>query len=332
MARIKQGVFSWEDVIAHRYHNNKPPALPRPRRQSALSTSASTAPGQSQPQPEQTDSVLDWDIQLQSSLLSKLSPELRIMIWEEALGGLRIHIIQRSDRRMGHVVCPATGPKGEAEPCEICRGGLPPSSSASASTRRSSSSSSSDSSGSGREGSRSPRLQTQNQNTTHLLALCLTSKQIYSESIHLLYTLNTFEFSNTWSLTYMRPTIPSEFWDAIRTVELSWAFPGHWLPSKDPVKSVYFSAGRTQWLETCNAVIRMKGLQSFTLQLSGSWFCEPVEKLPVFLEPLRELRLPGRKRWAVCLPNQPVYVEEVRSGFVAGVLGKRGVECRVLVG
>ncbi|RDW93941.1 uncharacterized protein DSM5745_01263 [Aspergillus mulundensis] len=318
MARIKQGVFSWEDVIAHRYQNNKPPAIPRPRRQSALSTSTSTAP--------ETDPRISWDIQPQSALLSNLSPELRVMIWEAVLGGMRIHIIQRSDKRMGHVVCPALEP--DAEPCDICRGGLPPSSSASSSRSRRSSSGSDSSGGREGSGSRSPHLQ----NKTHLLALPTTSKQIYTESIHLIYTLNTFEFSNTWSLTYLRPTVPADLWDSIRTVELAWAFPGHWLPSKDPVKSVYFSAGRTQWLETCAAITRMKGLQDFTLQLSGAWFCESVEKLPVFLEPLRGLRLVGRKKWVVVLPNQPVYVQDVRSGFVDGVLGKRGVECRVLVG
>ncbi|KAL6229933.1 hypothetical protein BDW75DRAFT_245296 [Aspergillus navahoensis] len=307
MARIKQGVFSWEDVLAHRYQDNKPPALPRPRRQSALA-SRSQSQSQSQPQQKLPDPKLNWDIQLQSSLLSKLSPELRMMIWELVLGGVRIHIIQRSNRRMGHVVCPSavTG----TEVCDICRGGLPPSSSSCCSST---------------ERSRSPQVLMR----SNLLALPMACKQLYGESIHLLYTLNTFEFSNTWSLTYLHPTVPQDLWDSIRSVELSWAFPGHWLPSKDPVKSVYFSAGRQQWLETCRAVTRMKGLQSFKLHLSGSWFCEPVEKLPVFLEPLSGLHLPGRKRWEVRLPNQPYYVEEVRNGNVGGELRKRGVECRV---
>ncbi|KAL4979648.1 hypothetical protein BDW66DRAFT_94630 [Aspergillus desertorum] len=313
MARIKQGVFSWEDVLAHRYQNNKPPALPRPRRQSTLSTRRQSQP---HPQQKQADARLNWVTQLQSTLLSKLSPELRVMIWELVLGGMRIHIIQRPDRRMGHVVCPAavTG----IETCDICRGGLPPSSSSCCSSSSSSRSSS-------REGSRSPHLQMQ----SNLLALPMACKQLYAESVHLLYTLNTFEFSNTWSLPYLHPTVPPDLWDSIRSVELSWAFPGHWLPSKDSVKSVYFSAGREQWLETCGAVTRMKGLQSFTLHLSGSWFCEPVEKLPVFLEPLRGLHLPGRKRWEVRLPNQPYYVEEVGNGSVGGELRKRGVDCTV---
>ncbi|KAL4983013.1 hypothetical protein BDW68DRAFT_43161 [Aspergillus falconensis] len=305
MARIKQGVFSWEDVLAHRYQNNKPPVLPRPRRQSTLSARHQS---QSQPQQKLADPKLNWNIQLQSSLLSKLSPELRVMIWELVLGGMRIHIIQRPDRRMGHVVCPSA--VTETGACDICRGGLPPSCSSCCSSR---------------EGSRSPQVLMQ----SNLLALPMACKQLYTESIHLLYTLNTFEFSNTWSLTYLHPTVPPDLWDSIRSVELSWAFPGHWLPSKDPVKSVYFSAGRQQWLETCGAITRMKGLQSFTLHLSGSWFCEPVERLPVFLEPLRGLQLPGKKRWEVRLPNQPYYVKEVGNGNVGGELRKRGVDCRV---
>lgn len=120
-------------------------------------------------------------------------------------------------------------------------------------------------------------------------SLTTNYKPRYHESIHLLYTLNTFEFSNPWSLPYLLPTIPH--WDCIRAVELRWSFPGHWLPSKDPVRAVYVSAGRAQWLETCRALSRLPALQSFVLTLENSWFCEPVEKLPVFLEPLRGLRV-----------------------------------------
>ncbi|GAQ07151.1 hypothetical protein ALT_4472 [Aspergillus lentulus] len=265
MARIKQGVFSWEDVLAQRYQNNKPAALPRSRRHSVLS-------GRSQSQ-KQTDTRLEWISQPDCSLLMKLAPELRLLIWEMVLGGMRIHIIQRPNRRMSHILAKD---------------------------------------GAGRR-------------KTQLLSLALTCKLIYCESIHLLYTLNIFEFSNTWSLTYLRPTIPADFWDCIRAVELRWAFPGHWLPSKDPVKSVYFSAGRQQWVETCRALTRMEGLQSFTLQLMGNWFCEPVEKIPIFLEPLRELNL--KNRWKLQLPRQPYYIKEIRN--IDGDLRQRGIDCSV---
>lgn len=69
----------------------------------------------------------------------------------------------------------------------------------------------------------------------------------------------------------------------------------------------------------------MKSLQSFTLHLSGSWFSEPVEKLPVFLEPLRNLHL--RQKWQLNLPRQPYYVKEIRN--IDGDLKKRGIDCVV---
>ncbi|UCK57892.1 hypothetical protein AFCA_000772 [Aspergillus flavus] len=116
------------------------------------------------------------------------------MIWEMVLGGMRIHIVQRSDRRMSHVVCPLTNT------CDICLGASP------------------------------QPVKGRARTIGNLLALPTTCRQIYCESIYMLYTMNTFEFSNTWSLTYLRPTIPPSFWDAIRQVELCWAFPGHWLP------------------------------------------------------------------------------------------------------
>ena len=62
------------------------------------------------------------------------------MIWELALGGLRLHILQCSHQRLGHMVCPldaATTPskqqngekiaRSASDPfCEICQGsGIP---------------------------------------------------------------------------------------------------------------------------------------------------------------------------------------------------------------
>lgn len=116
MARIKTGVFSWEDVLAQRYNNNKPTALPRPRKPS---TNYYYSQKPQQQQQQHPDTRLVWTRQPDCPLLSKLSAELRLMIWEMVLGGMRIHIVQRPNRRMGHVVCPRT------KACEICRGGLP---------------------------------------------------------------------------------------------------------------------------------------------------------------------------------------------------------------
>ncbi|KAJ6110636.1 hypothetical protein N7486_002871 [Penicillium sp. IBT 16267x] len=260
MARMKHGVFSWEDVLAQRYQSNKPPSLPRSRRRT-LTTA--------QPQP-------------QCRLLSRLSPELRLMIWEMVLGGQRLHIIQRNNQRLGHIVCPLgtrnptsakekTTRQAHDSSCEICHGhGIPQPV---------------------KEGDLAHVRR-----TAKLLSPALTCRQMYQESIHLLYTLNTFEFSNPWSLPYMRPTILAEHWDCIRKVELRWSFEGHWLPCKDPVRAIYISAGRAQWLEACRALGRLPTLTSFVLVLNRTWFSEPIEKLSVFLEPLRGLRVQRRSR------------------------------------
>ncbi|KAE8551742.1 hypothetical protein EYB25_005632 [Talaromyces marneffei] len=271
MARLKKGgVHSWEDVLAQRYQNDKPSSLPRYRRRKGNIRG---------PAPRGLEISQTPDQQPECLLLNKLPPELRLVIWEMVLGGLRLHIIQRSKRRLGCVICP------QEDTCDICRGVL-------------------------QQPVKSTETCCSNVNLISLLVSC---KQIYRESIHLLYSSNTFEFSNTWSLAYLRPTIPPNQWTAIRKVDLKWAFPGHWLPSKDSVKSVYVWAGRQQWIETCKAILLLKNLEEFTLHLTGNWFGEPIEKVPVFLDPLRDLHLrdwPGRK-WRIYLPPQPYYKMEI---------------------
>ncbi|KAJ5095817.1 hypothetical protein NUU61_005173 [Penicillium alfredii] len=295
MARIKQGVFSWEDVLAQRYQTNKPPPLPRTRRRTLAAPQA----------------------QSQCRLLTRLSPELRVMIWEFALGGLHLHIIQRSGQRLGHVVCPAStsASSKDAPFCEICHGG-----------------------GIAQPVKEGDLVRAGRQD--RLLGVPMACRHMYHESIHLLYTLNTFEFSNPWTLPYLRPTIPTEHWDSLRAIELRWSFPGHWLPSKDPVRAVYVSAGRAQWLETCRALARLPTLRSFVLVLGSTWFSEPVEKLAVFLDPLRGLPVhdktktgSGRRArsssssaaWELRLQGQAYYRHEITR--VGEDLRRRGIEC-----
>lgn len=90
------------------------------------------------------------------------------------------------------------------------------------------------------------------------------------------------------------PPLKSNIQISPLTLTLHYAFPAHRLPSKDPVKHIYFSAGRAQWLRTCAAISHVAasaGLREFRLILEGRWFAEDVERVPVFLEPLRNLSL-----------------------------------------
>lgn len=93
------------------------------------------------------------------------------------------------------------------------------------------------------------------------------------------------------------------------------------------MKSVYFSAGQQQWIETCRAVTGMKNLRSFVLVLPGNWFCEPAEKIPAFLDPLGGLRL--EQPWVIVLPCQPYYVQAIDS--IGGELRRRGIDAAIRV-
>lgn len=89
--------------------DDKPSSLPRYRRRKGNIRG---------PAPRGLDISQTPDQQPQCLLLQTLPPELRLVIWERVLGGLRLHIIQRSKRRLGCVICP------RKDTCDICRGVL----------------------------------------------------------------------------------------------------------------------------------------------------------------------------------------------------------------
>ena len=270
------------------------------------------------------------------------------MIWESVLGGHRLHILQRTNRQLGHIICPL----------HLSRAGShapPPPLTHSASRTKSSSPTRPWPCKNAPVDANVPFCQVcQGAGVTQpvkeagffvrskralgyadagLLALVLTCRQMYdvcffplidsftsrhlilyysthylglslpltrpknrsTESIPLLYASNTFEFSIPWTLPYFQPTIPTSSWASIRTIELRWSFPGHWLPTKDPARAIYVAAGQVPWQETCRAVKNLPGLRSFILILGSTWFGEGAERVPVFLEPLAGLEL-GRDR------------------------------------
>ncbi|OQE13859.1 hypothetical protein PENSTE_c042G03306 [Penicillium steckii] len=107
MARMKQGVFSWEDVIAQRYQSNKPATLRH-----------------------RTIPTIEFPAQQPQSGLLSLPQELHLIIWEYVLGGQRLHIIQRSPQRLACIICPLSATDIPGKPshagnsfCEICQGG-----------------------------------------------------------------------------------------------------------------------------------------------------------------------------------------------------------------
>lgn len=125
-------------------------------------------------------------------------PELRMLIYEEVLGGLPLHIFVKS-RKQASVRCkvPSKGVGAIRNDCwrtdsEGHTGGYP----------------------------------VDRENVT-LLSLLLICCFIYSEAIEILYTLNIFSFRSLNTLFYMSQTVLQRRFHAIQFLTLSWAIEEH---------------------------------------------------------------------------------------------------------
>ena len=134
-----KGVFSWEDVLLQRYQSKAITPfllllLSIPHIEYTYLTDLKT--GNKPPPLPHHQTIAFSSPQSQSQLLTRLSPELRLMIWGFVLADQRIHIIQ-CNKRLGHVVCPCAleqkakrsspspSPERHTRPsstCEICHG------------------------------------------------------------------------------------------------------------------------------------------------------------------------------------------------------------------
>lgn len=106
---------SWPDqatshmLIKNPVIDDKPSSLPRYRRRKGNIRGPAQRGLDISQKPAQQPKCL---------LLNRLPPELRLSLWEVVLGGLKLHIIQRSPKRLGCVICP------QEDHCDICRGVL----------------------------------------------------------------------------------------------------------------------------------------------------------------------------------------------------------------
>ena len=129
MTKSIKGIFSWEDVLAQRYLRTSPPStiqfilvLTNPDNHPKYQPNHIQSREQNHGSLNQTNY---YPFQPHSPLLAKLSPELRLLIWEYVLGGRCIHIVQWASRRMGYALCPnSDGDGNKGKTCDVCQTGL----------------------------------------------------------------------------------------------------------------------------------------------------------------------------------------------------------------
>lgn len=143
------------------------------------------------------------DDQLGCLLLSRLPIDIRVIIYEMVVGGMVLHLSAQSPRsRIFHQVCQSPEKFREQGSQHVC---------SVYSTVRPTS---------------APREA--NAQATGLLPLLVSCRRIYSEAIHVLYSTNTFEFTQNFAaFTFLKVTLPPQRLASLRSLHLHMRIPRH---------------------------------------------------------------------------------------------------------
>ncbi|KAJ4413010.1 hypothetical protein N0V82_008598 [Gnomoniopsis sp. IMI 355080] len=176
--------------------------------------------------------------QLQSPLIARLPPEIRYLIWNEAIGSRVLHIVRKRRRLLAMECVESFSPDLETT-VHTCWG---------LSTTM------------GRRdgfylGSRS-RYPTRPAN---LLPLLQTCRRIYREAVTVLYENNVFDINHVDTLAYLGRTVLPQRLNRIRVLKFSFRFE-HWDAAPYDLAT---------WSETCDSLTRLAGLEELTIHLTG---------------------------------------------------------------
>ena len=238
--------------------------------------------------------------QEQCLLLKKLPLDIRLLIWEECLGGELLHIV-REPGRLGYIICPfwnleipiyslmslVTQQATRKALAEWASPGY---------TSNHICWSPQDSDGLSYARTHESKLFGLNSlGKRSFLPLLQTCRQIYTEALPMLYQTNVFDLKAPDALLHLpRTTIHVNL---IRSLRLSWTFCVDPLqPRSDvnqqPVHRVLFTEAippfdLETWLQACGFLSTMKGLQDLVILIEGTgWVSESPESASQLLLPL----------------------------------------------
>lgn len=218
--------------------------------------------------------------QLMSPLL-RLPLELREMIYKAVLGDSTMHMILK-ENKLGHLRCKAPSPmecplglNGRTLSRECCWGNV-------------------DSANIW-----APKSGTNEPTDGNIIPFLQTCRQIYSESISLLYSTNTFSFSDLDCIRYFSMTTLPHRFSLLQTIDLEWCM--SW-PIYDPIAqnlllvnpALYPPNDEATWEDTWRIIAAMPNLKFVRVSLLYfDGFRDPgcEEKM---LAPLRKVTRPKR--------------------------------------
>ncbi|KAL2010442.1 hypothetical protein VTN00DRAFT_6249 [Thermoascus crustaceus] len=220
--------------------------------------------------------------QAQSPLLAKIPPEIRRMIWEAAIGGQVVHIVRKKKKKLRHKIHRLPSFIWDFKESDLY----------------------------GKDDV---------VGEWSMVSLLRTSRQVYNETVDLLYETNTFHVEHPWTFIFLYETLLPQRWQLIRELELTWTFMHCWHESlaSQLYHSDYTPHDINTWNVVCAMIKRMTSLRSFVLTLNINWCDEDADAglvvsdglasavgLGGLLEPLKELSFPdGRGRpWMIQIP------------------------------
>ncbi|KAF2812495.1 uncharacterized protein BDZ99DRAFT_569164 [Mytilinidion resinicola] len=201
--------------------------------------------------------------QLEKSGLWKLPFELRTTIWKYALGGNYIHILKKRGR-LGHAYCPAEHPEEFAR-VDKCSYPL-------------------------KDGF---SVSTAFPFRTKPLGLISSCRQIYSETVDILYSHNTFSFDDLDALNWFGLTTLPRRRELITKLHFEYE-----LVKTAQIFQPQLPPNDTKtWIDACNVLASMTNLQELRIIVnspSGYSANNVFPLFPEFLEPLSHLSIAGR--------------------------------------
>ncbi|PVH96236.1 hypothetical protein DM02DRAFT_617376 [Periconia macrospinosa] len=250
-------------------------------------------------------------MQTQSTLFSRIHPELRLMIWKHAIGAQTLHIVSKY-RRLGHAVCDedyweqarSERPDIRASSYLFVYGSLP------------------------------TTKQLADWSMCNLLVAC---RKLYNEAISILYQTNTFALWDLRTITAFKDGIPSRSWETIRSIDV-YAM-NYREDDNAAAVEVRSELECAHWSQSCSALLSLPNLRSLRVFMGNvSKFNEESTTYQAALSALRPLRGVGadcevyfpeerperrRSQWRLCRITE----EEKRR--LEHQLQQEGFRCRV---
>ncbi|KAI8682491.1 hypothetical protein NCS56_00372100 [Fusarium sp. Ph1] len=179
--------------------------------------------------------------QQQSLLLSRLPKEIRISIWGYVVGGHDVTIVRKINK-LSHAILPMDMERvNEAELVSTRKSWIGP------------------------MGYEKRYKATETMSELDMLPLLRTCKQIYLETLHILYSQNSFKFHTMEAFYRFLLLSPHDGLQSIRYLTIQWSGFAYWAVYQDENTGEPLHEHDESWQEICDAIAVMDNLKSLSI-------------------------------------------------------------------